>query len=352
MRYYILLLLIFLLSCSNSKDHPIEAPTITGDFYAKALKQIEAEYKEKPSERLLRQKLYYFEKLNWPKESIDDLNIFLEKNGLDEMIVDLFLQYYLNNEEYSALTQMLDKWEFYHGLNEELSQYRVLANYRANGLKGAKELIKSYSQKFRSKTSFEFVVDQTLEIGDTLLLKSFLEELFSLDPSNDRIQKAYVPILLHEEDYKGAYQKLITVKSKVKNENKDYLMSLTLYGLDSVQQAKNRLKNYDEKRSRLQLSEWFRTERRFDSAIYFLDKIILKDSSRNLLLTKGEILEERGWFSSSYTIFNHLIASDTTDSIAINKAAIVARKIAYLRNLKEAERQIPIPELTPKRIVE
>ncbi|MFY0598663.1 MAG: hypothetical protein JXR03_03255 [Cyclobacteriaceae bacterium] len=326
-------------------------PDFSEDFYNRSLLEVQKKYEEKPTNRLLKQKLYYFEKLNWPKESITDLNLLLEKNGLDESLVRLFLQYYLNNDRYAELTEVLDKWEFYNGLDEELSQYRVLSNFKANGSEGTRDLILDYVKKFKSVQSYEFAVGRAEALRDTVLLKSFLEDLSSLDPYNSLILKTYIPILLKEQHYNKCYG-LLTLENNKPSSESDLFLAKALYGMDSLNRAKSLLAHHKNEKSYLQLSNWYRLEKTYDSSIFYLDKVIVNDSSRSLLLTKAEILDERGWFNSSFSVFNILIERDSLDTIATNKAAIVARKIAYLRNLREAKRDIPIPQILPKKLVE
>lgn len=327
-------------------------PKVSSQFYEKALEDVKEKYADKPTDRLLRQKLYYYGKLNWPKESIDDLNKLLEKQGLDSKLVDLFLQYYLSNEQYGELSDMLDKWEFYNGLNEERSRYRVLANYYANGKEGAAKLILDYIKKFNSTSSYEFAVDQAISLGDTALLKVLFPGLRELSPQNNRLSRVYAPILFEEGQYAHSYEVLIQSGHKGNEYQVDLYLGKNLYELDSVKQAKKLISKYDKLETDLILARWYRKENSYDSSILFIDHALTKDSSRAILIMKAEVLDERGWFNSSYALFNYLIQKDTSDAIAIAKAAIVARKIAYLRNLREAETGPSEPEVLPKRTIE
>ncbi|MEP4534492.1 MAG: hypothetical protein ABJ004_15480 [Cyclobacteriaceae bacterium] len=351
MRIFLLFSLLLFISCSNRKDQRIEVPNISDEFYHNALEEVALKYAEKPTNRLLRQKLYYYEQLNWPEEAIEDLNIFLEKNGLDRKIVDLFLQYYLSNDKYKDLIELLDKWEFYHGLDEDLAQYRVLSNYRANGEKGTSQLISDYLTKFKSEESLEFAIQLSESIGDSVAMENYCQDLFDINPDHALLLKSYVPYLIERGDFLLAYNMLTKSRRSAQFES-NLLLARALYGMDSIDQSIALLKNYERREANLQISEWYREEKLYDSAIYHLDKIIVQDSSRDLLITKAEMLDERGWFNTSYSLFSFLIAQDSTDSIVVDKAAIVARKIAYLRNLKEAERQIAVPELKPKKITQ
>jgi hypothetical protein len=350
-RFIPFIVILLLFSCTRSSDQRIELPVVSPDYYWKSLRKVNKAYQEKPSDQLLQQKLYYYEKLNWPEESINDLNTFLEKNGLDPKIVRLFLQYYLNNDQYTELIALLDKWEFYNGLDEELAQYRVLSNYRAKGLDGTKELILDYIDKFRSPESFEFAVKQSVQIKDTLLMKECLSELFNTDPSNFLITKYYVPILLKGGNTVKAYAILKSQGSEA-SEEEALLMARALYQMDSIGIAKNMLSEYTSIEMQLQLASWYRKEGQYDSAIYYLDLVLATDSSRHLLLTKADVFQERGWLISSNLVYDVLIKRDSTDSIAVQKSAFVERKIAYLRSLKEEEKKIPILEITPKRLIE
>lgn len=352
MYYYFIFFLFIIISCGSIKEHKIEIPNVSNEFYQSALDEVKKKYSEKPTDRLLRQKLYYYEKLKWPKESIYDLNIFLEKNGLDQNLVKLFLQYYLNNEEYAELSQLLDKWEFYNGLDEELSQYRVLSHYKSQGSDGTSGLLMNYIKKFNSLDSYKFAIDQAIILNDTSLLSIFFPELSKLSPRDRRLITTYCPILFKKGKLEESYDILTRYRRSGNDYLSDLLLAKILYQFDSMNTAKKILSKYNFVESNMILSDWYKKEKVYDSAVFYLDQALLIDSARHLLLAKGDLLGERGWYNSSYRMFNYLIQKDSMDSIAVSKASIVARKIAYLRDLKESKEDIPIPEILPKRIIE
>ncbi len=327
-------------------------PTVNTDFYQRALAELKSVYDEKPSDKTLRQILFYCEKLDWPESSITYLDVYLEKYGLNKQSVAMFLQYYLSNEKHSDLVSLLDRWEFYHGLDEELAQYRIKSSIKGVDKLSAIGLIREYVDQFKSKDSYEFAAMQSIEIKDSVGQMRYFQQLVNLDPGNRLAERLYVPQLIQQGYFNKAYEILTAGDEQPEGFERTLLLARALHGMDSVEQAIDLIKPYDQSESLVQLADWYREIGRYDSAINCVNAILLEDSSRNVVFLKADIQEERGWLSSSYALFNTLVSRDTTDSIASQRAQIVARKIAYLRRLREEQERMPIPELQPKKLVE
>ena len=352
MRYFsILALFIVLSACSRTQDQRISLPEVSDDFYQKSLKLVQEQYTQSPTDQLLRQKLYYYEKLGWPKEALPDLNIYLEKHGLNRQSVSLFAQYYLQNDQYGQLITLIDKWEYYHGLDEELAQFRISSNIQAKGEEGTTELIEAYLDKFNSTESYVFAIRESFQFKDTTLQNKLLYRLSDLAPQHPLIAQHHIPNLVKEGSYLDAHA-LLSSHPNQESQELNLLKAQVLYALDSTRKAKILLRGSSDMESIRQLAYWFRNEQQLDSAIVYIDKLLVQDSSRANILLKAVVLDERGWFNTSLDYFNVLLKRDPSDTIAIEKAQIVERKIAYLRNLKEKAVQAPVLELEPKKIIE
>jgi tetratricopeptide (TPR) repeat protein len=349
-RYIFISLLAFLISCGNQQDQKINVPVVSQQFYRDALVSVSLQYQENPTDDLLRQKLFYFEKLGWPKDAIIDLNEFMQKHGLDRNSVILFSKYYMSNDMYVELIALLDKWERFHGLDEEFSQFRIVSKIKANGNLGTKELMENYLSKFNSVKSYEFLVRQSLLLEDSTLQYDLLSKLSDIAPENQLVGMYLVPNLIEQGDF---VQALIIL-----NENSDRtdftflaMRAKVLYHLDSTEQAKSILRAFSQPKASTTLAQWFYQEKNYDSAIFYVNKSIQSDSSRINFLLKGDIYERKDAFELALNEYYYLLKVDSTDNIAREKASNVERKIAYLRNLKEKARKAPVLELKPKKVI-
>ena len=351
MRYLSIFIIFIAIACTGKQDQKISLPDLSEDFYQTSLKVVQQQYNKTPTDILLRQKLYYYGKLDWPEEAIIDLNIYLEQHGLNRKTVSLFSEYYLMNDQYGDLIALIDKWEYYHGLDEELSQFRIWANIQAKGKVGTRALIEDYLCKFNSVDSYEFAIRESLNLEDSLLQYDLLLQFAEIAPTHILVAEHYVPTLIAE----GRYSEAIAILDKHqgrRNLNMEMMRATVLYALNRVGEAKSVIRRHSNPQAMWQMSLWMKQEKSLDSAIIYIDRALSQDSSRSNVLLKAEILDERGWFYSSLDHLEILLRRDSTDTIALEKAQNVERKIAYLRNLKEKARQAPVLELEPKRIIE
>lgn len=345
----IFLLGVFLSSCTVPSEG-IEVPQLGDDFYRKALNQVAKSYEKSPTRELLAQKLYYQERLGWPEESIRDLKEAERRLGLTKQIVHYFCDYYYSNGRYYELLEAVNVSKSLEQPDEQIYQYEILARAKLSEPIVTSQYLRRYLATFKSASSLEFGVEQYLSIGDTLMGVYYLNKLQKQRPGHEKVPKLLVPSLIrfgYREQALQALNDFAVAKPQASME----VVSLFLE-LGEKQRALQLLRGLNTDEAQLQLVSLFRSERVFDSAIFYTDRLLMRDSTRDYLLLKGEIMEDRGWLTSAYFIFQSLYEQSPEDSLVGSRAQIVARKIAYLRRVREAETLAPISKIEPTKLTE
>lgn len=349
---HIIILFILILGC-NSKIEKQEISGIEGgpDFYMNAYKEVEKAYKDEPSDQLLRQKLYYLEKLNWPPMAISTLEQAQRRFGFNQELIEKFILYYEKNEQYAELMELLGTWGKIHKLGPEMLESNIRAHMILSQRERSIELLNEYIYKYNDARNEAFVATQFLKLGDTLMSIYHFSKLHKKDPTHYALVKQYVPLLLRIGQPKRA-RGILTVSAKSDTTFLTQLMlSKSLYQMGEKRNAKGMLMNKWNAEALEQLTRWYWDEQQWDSTMFYVNKLIQIDSSRNSLFMKASIYEERGALNSALQLFNFLVETDSTDYLAKERVQDVSRKIAYLREL-ESRRKTPIPELTPKTSVD
>ncbi len=344
----LILLIVFIIGC-NSKVEKQEISSLdsTENVYWEAFQEVEKAYEKEPSDQLVRQKLYYLEKLGWPPISIDALNQARERLGQDKELVNKYVQYYEKNEQYAPLMELLDSWGKLNNLDAEMMESNIRAHMILSQREKTIELLNDYIYEYKEAENEAFVARNFLKMGDTLMSIYHYSKLQKIDPKHKDLITHYVPLLLKIKQ-PGRAKSILTmsVQSDTTFQTRA-MLAKSLYQMGERKRAKGILLSHNEKAALEQLTRWYWEEKHWDSTMLFVDKLIQVDSSREALFMKASIYEERGALIASLQLLNLLIELDSTDNLAREMAQDVSRKIAYLREIEE-RRKTPIPELSPK----
>ena len=79
----------------------INTPEMGKDFYLNSYEEAEEQYRENPTDQLLKQKLHYLKMMGWPSMAITSLDQAKEKWGLDSELVNNYISFYLKNNQYA-----------------------------------------------------------------------------------------------------------------------------------------------------------------------------------------------------------------------------------------------------------
>ncbi|MEM0939914.1 MAG: hypothetical protein AAGI25_09015 [Bacteroidota bacterium] len=189
-----------------------------------------------------------------------------------------------------------------------------------------------------------FVSEKYFEMADTLMATYYLGKLSKLD-STHALMLNYGKILLHLGYLQRGIEALEMYFSSqpIKEE-----LAIELAGLYNEQElydyARNKLKPLEKQDTILFfLSNLYRKDFIWDSAIMYLDSILIMDSVNfRAYKSKGIIYEERGWLLTSLSHFERALMIDSTDTSLSNKIIQIQRKIAFLQRQKLKENQVPL----------
>ncbi|MEQ8338812.1 MAG: hypothetical protein RIA62_15745 [Cyclobacteriaceae bacterium] len=347
MRLFTLLLVLIIGCNAKIEKQEISSLDSAGNIYWDAYEEVEKAYDNEPSDQLINQKLYYLEKMGWPPMAIEALNQARKRLGLDAGLVRKYILYYEKNQQYAPMMELLDSWGKLNKLDEEMME----ANIRAHMLLAQKEetieLLNDYIYDYNQPDNEAFVASKFLKLGDTLMSVYHYSKLQKMDPTHHDLVSLYVPILLKIKQPERARNILTASARSDTTFHTRLMLAKSLYQLGERRQAKGILFSYDKKEALDQMTRWYWQEELWDSTMFFVNKLIQVDSSREALFMKASIYEERGALNSSLQLLNLLVALDSTDNLAREMAQDVSRKIAYLREL-EQRRKTPVPELSPK----
>lgn len=353
MRGLILLLVFIGFSCASPQKDKIVVPTLHAGFYSEALDRINDKLKADPdNDRLVDQKLFYCEQLDWPTTCISALDAFKQKHGMTNQLVEQYIAYYQKHERYQLLLNVIDKWNKEYNLTDSFTQTYIECLTRLGKRKRAIIELRAYLLNHQSGTDFEFAARQYLEMKDTLMAAYNLGKLHKEDAQHDLMWE-YGNILVNLSYENIGFEVLQDFVIKNKNDRDIQLQyARLLESSNRRNSARSALKPFTESDTvSYLLADWYQKDMMWDSAGLVLNRVIAKDSSNRKPIWKAGVLyEERGWFSTSLSYFEYLVKLNPQDTLAEQRIDLIQRKIAYLQRLKFEENKIPIIELQSKKI--
>lgn len=340
--------LCLLTACTLKTEYPMSGTTGTD---ADALEEVQSALKKDPENKaLIFRWLYLNQQMGWTQEAESRIAGLLVKEGLTPELYALASDYYGKTEQEEKILALLDGWMNQSSGSLEDEQLRIETLVNLGRYVEANVLL---LQMLRSTTDDEalyFVASQYLEMQDTVMSVRAFYLLSQASPAHRALRSAYLPLLLHLAQYREA--------ARVLNEwgrgtSGDFQLAMSkatvAYRLGNPQEAIGELRRWEEPAAHDSLSRWYLEQKEWDSAIYFTDRLLETDSSSAWMLRKGMIHEQRGALQSAYGIYAELSAADTTWVAARERKETVARKIAYLRQLRAAAEELPLIELKPKK---
>ncbi|WP_424964241.1 tetratricopeptide repeat protein [Ekhidna sp.] len=346
-------LMLFLVACSSPKNDKIVVPELHAGFYSEALERINDKLASDPeNSRLVDQKLFYCEQLEWPTTCISALEAYREVHGMTNQLVRQYIAYYHEHQRYQLLVEIFDRWDEEYGLKMEFSQLYVLSLVQADYNKRASEELKWYLTKHQALEDIRFASELFLLLNDTTLAVYNLGKLHELDPQNELMWQ-YGNILNRLGYYDLGFR---VIGDYAERNSNDFSIQLAyawmLENANRRVEARQVIKPYTNRDTiAYLLADWYRKDLMWDSASYILSTVIAKDSTNRKPIWKaGNLYDERGWFTTSLKYFEYLTQLNPNDTLAQQRIDLIQRKIAYLQRLKFEEEKIPTIELQPKKI--
>ncbi|MEQ8470527.1 MAG: hypothetical protein RIC35_05045 [Marinoscillum sp.] len=350
----VILLAIIFTSCSKQRKYPIESIKLDHTHYLGALSEIDREITQKPGDPVLRRRrLLINRELRWPDDVSEDIELVKKQEGLDYELLQYAIDFYNSHHYYELLLSIIEEWESLNGDFPKSDRWKAIALLGLNREEEARYMLWKLVQTHKSDQSIlTFAADNYLKLNDSTRAIYALNRIAEINPSNPVLMESYVPLLLENGYVERAVGVLERQKIDTADVSGNLLLAQTFYQLGDANKAHTILSKYETPKVLYHRAKWYEEQFLWDSAVMCLNKVIDRDSSTTALLKKAELLDNRGWLSSSFAIYQGVLENDSTNSIAQEGARIVAQKIAYLRNLREAENTIPILEITSKKETE
>lgn len=344
---------MILFACSSPRTDEILVPKLEANFYTKALGRINSELKSDPdNQKLIDQKLYYCERLDWPVDCISTLDTYKSQNGMTNQLVEQYVAYYDRHDRYQLLIDIIEKWSQEYDLKKKFHQPLIEALVKSGAKDRAITELRSFMIDKNALQDFVYASEQFLLIRDTLMSAYYLGKVFQEDPTNEWMSE-YGQLLIALNYEEQGFQVLEVLAQSESSDREFDLMLSRLYAAHfQYKKARNLIKPYiaEDTLSYL-MADLFLKDQKWDSAIVVINKVIAEDSlNTKALWKKARMYENRGWLATSLTHFNSIVKIHPEDTITINRIGLIQRKIAYLQRKKFEESKIQIKEIEPIKI--
>lgn len=346
--------LFLLLSCDlRPEEDRIRIPRVTKTFYENAATKLERELERDPAnESLVELQLSYYEKLGWPVEAEHSINRAMNVLNLEPVVSRKYADFFMINNRYEDLMDLSENLEEIYEKPEWMWEYQIVAANRVNRHEEAKALLRNYFTRSNDDQAHLFGGKEYLEAGDSLLSFYHLQQVKDVFADDREFVEIYVPLAFNSRAYQEVLDAIEAYDEKAMDITLKY-KALSLYRLGDTQEAKGMLWSIPGKESLLTLSGWYAAELKWDSCYLALDKILVNEpDDLEVLMTKGRLDDQRGWFTRASLTFSKVLEKDSTHNEAREMLDLVNRKIAYLRRIREANQEIPTIELDSKKAIQ
>ena len=345
-----LILPLFLFAgCAKRKTDEIIVPHLTVNFYHQSLDKINKTLKRNPLNlELNQQKIYYCSRLNWPKTCVYALDALVKQKGMSYELLNKYITYYKTQKQYDLLINFVTKWKKKYRLTNDMRRTYIIALINQNMSQNVFHELKKYLENTHDLGDYVFVGDQYLAIGDSVMATFYYSKVYNQAKNHHLLPRQYGYLLIK---YGRVNLGLDMLENYVKRNPEDLKLNIDLAFLYKkyyrIDKAMNILKSYkQEDTTTYLLIKWYEENAKWDSASYYIDKLIeKKPRDRKAWWTKANMYEKRGRLSYSLKYFNKLIDINPQDTMAINKIASIRRKIEYYNRLKFERNKLEVIEL-------
>lgn len=347
-------ILILITGCVSKPATEIIVPTIRDDFYQEALSKVDEMLEDDPSNaNLIEQKLFYCDATGWTSSCKEALDSYKNTNGMSEDLFQTYLDFYEAGEEHSSIINLVNDWRDVYELTDTQYMLHIKSLLATKRSIEVKRELTSFLGKNKNFKAQEFAAMQYMALGDTLLAIYYLSKVRkanSMRPSMIDYGK-----MLFGLGYPNRGIEVLEEYSASPSDNQTFSFDLAsfydehgYYGL-----ARKKLRNYSsEDAVCTYISELYQKEGLLDSAILYMDSILIRDSENVAAIkTKASLYDQKGWLSTSLKYYEQAFVLDSTDTALSNQIAVIQRKIAYLQRRKFEESKAPLLQLESKKII-
>lgn len=321
-----------IIGCSHGKDR-ILVPKPEEGFYEQIFQKINNEWEgDENDPRFVEHKIHYCERLNWPLTCIQTLDEYKRQKGMTPQLLDQYVAYYLKHKEYSKLLHMIDQWVNPLETKASLIKAKILALSNLNNRKEALHLLTEYMTNKHAVEDLAFAASQSLLLRDTSFSTHYLSELYHAAPQHPLIYEHY-GFILWDLGYVDSALSILEEYSISNTKDFEFHIKLSsIYEyMGKWELSRNKIKAFlNQDAVAFRFSNLFISEAKWDSAHYYVDLIIIRDSlHKEAWRKKATMYEQRGWLFKSLDHYKHLIYLFPRDTFAIKKVEEIQQKIAH-----------------------
>ncbi|MEM9052669.1 MAG: hypothetical protein AAGC47_11495 [Bacteroidota bacterium] len=362
-RIFLLLLTISIATVSCSRDASLEKiPDVSFQlekYLNNAIRELSEQLEEDVSiDRLIKLGVL-LEQKGWPSESQRWASFSAPYSLENAHLGTLLGQYYLTiddlfkAQEYAALANRMG-WqsvEFYK-LQAEISTKKRAYPQAIDYVNRAILINQSDYYLYQTKA------DIYLTLGDTISGINFLQKSLSLQPRLKDISDRLITIHLLRKENQAAIDLIRKMQEYYPGDAQLVLREIDYFLSENmIDSAKSRLVEKvvnNEKVSpvlSMRLADLYQQQGLMDSSLLISDKLLSMDSTLiGEYIRQGQLYDQKNFLNRSLESYNKALALDSTSDIALSGRLKVWRKLAYLRELREAKEQLPrFQSLTPKK---
>ena len=344
----VLFFFCFVVACQNTDNQQIIVPKLKSGFYEEALVDLNRKLASEPGDdKLNAQKLYYCERLEWPITCLAALDFKKQKEGMTSQLADSYVIYFIKHKRYDLLRDFVDQWDDEFNLYQRNQKAYITGLITSGQYEAARGHLRDLLSRAKDSSALAFGARQHLILGDTTFALYHLAKLHKVNASHV-LMYPYGLLLLDRGQQDRAFQALGGYQLKHPLSIEKSLEVAGRYSKVNLFDPAIRVlrPHCCQDTIAYMLSDLFRRSNRFDSSIMYLDSVIVRDPSNvKAFWKKGRAYEDRGWFSYATSLYEDLLALDSTYTEAQQRINLIQRKIAYLQRQKQEVVRPPTLEL-------
>lgn len=343
--YFFVIAVLTLISGCGARRDRIVVPNTSNDYYIRSVLVLEEELEDDPDNlELIKLQLSYYKNLNWPLSALSAVDRASDFVTVDPDIKDYTLDFYKVNALHREILTVLESLEKINALSDEEQNLKIKSLVHFGRFDEAQNEIDQILQD--PGPGDHLLVGQIYSFNRNIPLSLYhYYKAYSLGVRDSLLVFDFAYDLADVGYYQNTREILEAHDQFLKYQDIKFLYANTLLNSGDYRRGIATLKELGTRRAFFTLSDWYQRQNVFDSAVYFANQVVQNDSSDiGALMKVGRIFENRGFFTRSLNYYNTVLKIDSTYSEARDQIAIVNRKIAYLRRIREQEEEVSNPE--------
>ena len=335
----------------------VEVPNPNTDFYESAITEVERRVQSNPNNPDAHfKKAIYLEALGDSEGSLAAIRQAITLDATPEYLMKE-AELLMILEDYESALNSVSRAQLLGGDYPDLWHLLARLNYRQGAFELALTQVDKALQKHPKGTQYHLIKGQTQWVlHDTLGAISSLQKAKEHEDVRYQALKELVALNKAAGDYESAFEYLLQNRQEQKGDlNLIFVQGQLLKEtaqFDSALSVFNYLSKFDSSDFRpfFESSLIHFDVRRYDSALYYSDKVLaLKPDHLPAMLTKARVYDRRTYYSSALKSYQAILAIDSTYTPAAEELEKLNGKIAYLQRIRQSrERNAGLRILTPK----